>query len=79
LAHEEKLLLTSASKHITKTEDHLDDTEQHTTSIASPISPDVVDEERPNKEASKRSTVDSNITEETPQTLFRVRDWKDLG
>jgi len=42
-----KLPLTSASKHIIKTEDHLGDTEQHATSTASPISPDVVNEETP--------------------------------
>jgi hypothetical protein len=79
LAPEEKLPLTSASKHIIKTKDHIGDTEQHTTSTTSPTSPDVVNEETPNKEASKRSTVDSNMAEETPQTLFRVSDWEDLG
>ena len=42
-----KLPLTSASKHIIKTEDHLGDPEQHATSTASPISSDVVNEETP--------------------------------
>ena len=42
-----KLPLTSASKHVIRAEDHLGDTEQHTTSTATPISPDVVNEETP--------------------------------
>jgi hypothetical protein len=43
------------------------------------MKPQALSHPEQDKEAPKRSTVHSKITEETAQTLFRVRDWKDLG